>query len=512
MPSRAIITPLAALLALQLAAVGAGAQDSWEESYWNRQAMEDDLVLPLPCGGAMAFRPVAIKSADNWLSDMAIELGSTEAEAPFSEYPHAGFIAGSISSDGRPDERLYYLGKYEVTKDQFAAVMDDSCPRPSGQGSFPAENLSWFEAVEFTRRLSEWLLANAIDQLPHEDGVPAFVRLPTEAEWEFAARGGMAVTDSQRRDRLPPMEGEIDLYAWFDAPGSCDGATQPVGLKRPNPLGLFDMLGNVQEILLEPYRMTVAGRLHGQVGGFIAKGGSCNSRRELLRSAERQEKLFFDPFTGKAERPQFTGLRVALVAPVQTSVPRISQLREDWENTRRQRSEATEGADPLDALAGLIDETRDPDRKRALERVEASFSNEMQARNALDERSARMAIIAGAQMIRGYRADVRRVRANEKASQFCSDEADCDAHAGRLERAILNAEIGANALLDLLGHAVVDYRQELLESQLAAVLQQYGGFESGGFETFARRFVTLIGEKRATPGFSDAEVLERVLQ
>ncbi len=510
MPSRQPLKSLALLLALQLAASGALAQERWDERFWNRQAMADDLVLPLPCGASMAFRPVEIKSADNWLSDMVIELGSADAEAPFSEFPHAGYISGSLSRDGKPDQRLYYLAKYEVTKDQFAAVMAEMCPQPSGAGSFPVDDLSWFDAVDFTRRLSEWLLTNAADALPHEDGVPAFVRLPTEAEWEFAARGGMAVTDSQRRDRLPPMEGEIDLYAWFDAPGSCDGAPQPVGLKRPNPLGLFDMLGNVQEILLEPYRMTVAGRLHGQVGGFIAKGGSCNSRRELLRSAERQEELFFDPFTGKAERPQFTGLRVALVAPVQTSVPRISQLREDWESARRQRSEASEGADPLDALAGLIKETPDPDRKRALERVEASFTNEMQARNALDERSARMAIIAGAQMIRGYRADMRRVRANERASQFCSDDADCAAHAGRLERAILNAEIGANALLDLIGHVVVDYRQDLLESQLAAVLQQYGGFESGGFEIFARRFVALIEEKRGNPAFDDTAVLSAV--
>ncbi len=499
-------------LATALLLSASAAEARWDSKLWDRNPMPDDLVLPLPCDGAMAFRPVLVTSEANRLSDLEVEFGSQAPDSRFAEAPRTSHIAGSISQEGQADRRLYYMAKYETTQDQYAAVMEADCPKPSLSGSLPQTDISWFDAVVFTQKLSEWLLQEAPEALPQEDGIPTYLRLPTETEWEFAARGGMAVTDSQRRDLLFPMpDGSIDRYAWFDSPDSCDGNTQPVGLKEANPLGLFDMLGNVEEMVLTPYRMTVAGRLHGQVGGFVAKGGSCNTRRELLRSGARREHPFFDSHRAQAMRPQFAGFRVALVAPVETSVPRIEDLREDWQQAGLRR-DLDPKSDPLTILGVLADEASDPGRRSALGRVTTSFNQERQERKQLDSRAARMAIIAGAQMIRGYRRDQRFVGAVEKAIGACGDNQACrdSTDGGRLARAQLNADIGANALLDLVGQVQKDYPQSLLESQLEPVLEQYAAFESGGFSQFARGFIALVKAQREAPGRSNAEILESV--
>lgn len=502
------LTIAATLLLLATAA----AEARWDAKLWDRNPMPDDLVLPLPCDGALALRPILVTSEANRLSDLEVEFGTQAPDSRFAEAPRSDHIAGSISTQEGADRRLYYLGKYEITQDQYAAVMQADCPTPSLTGSLPKDDISWFDAVVFTQKLSEWLLANAPEALPKEDGVFTYLRLPTETEWEFAARGGMAVTDSQRRDRLFPMpEGSVDRYAWFDSPDSCDGYAQPVGLKAANPLGLFDMLGNVEEMVLTPYRMSVAGRLHGQVGGFVAKGGSCNTRRELLRSGARREHPFFDSARAQAMKPQFGGFRVALVAPVETSVPRIQDLREDWQQAGLRR-DLDPDSDPLTILGALAEEANDPERRSALGRVTTSFNQERQERSQLDARAARMAIIAGAQMIRGYRRDQRFVTAVEKAIGACGDNQACrdSTDGGRLARAQLNADIGANALLDLVGQVRKDYPQELLESQLLPVLEQYAAFESGGFAQFARGFVALVASQRANPQRPNAEVLDAV--
>ncbi|MBC6406013.1 MAG: SUMF1/EgtB/PvdO family nonheme iron enzyme [Rhodospirillales bacterium] len=480
----------------------------------NRAVLEDDLMLPLPCGSGMALRPIAVPSGANRLNDVIVESGSGDRGEPFSEYPRTDYIAGSISADAAPDARLYYLGKYEVTEDQYAAVMNGECPKPSMAGTLPREDISWFDAVIFTQRLSEWLLENAHASLPQEDGKPTYLRLPTETEWEYAVRGGMAVTDSQRRDPLFPMpSGSIGNYAWYDSAESCGGGTQPVGLKKPNPLGLHDMLGNVQEMVLTPFRMTVEGRLHGQVGGFVAKGGSCNTRSGSLRSGLRQEYPFFDVTGGKAQRAPLTGFRVALVAPVQTTVLRIEALRDDWQDAGRLRSLENE-EDPLALLSILRETAEDPRQRAALARIETGLVTEMQSRNAVDARSARMAIVAGAQMIRTYRRDLRIATGLAQALAACGEDADCAERidGGRVARSELIADIGSSSLLDLMGQVERDYSQALLESQLEVVVQQYAAYDSGGFVAFARGFVALIAEQRKAPRRSNRAILKAVTE
>ncbi|MDR3212512.1 MAG: formylglycine-generating enzyme family protein [Azoarcus sp.] len=124
----------------------------------------------------------------------------------------------------------FYLGQYEVTQTQWEAVMGT---RPSAfkGDDLPVENVSWNDAQEFIRRL------NALENTDK-------YRLPTEAEWEYAARAGTMTKFSFDAAHA----GE---YAWYwDNAG---GAPHPVGQKLPNPLGLHDMHGNVWEWVQDWY-------------------------------------------------------------------------------------------------------------------------------------------------------------------------------------------------------------------------------------------------------------------
>jgi len=112
------------------------------------------------------------------------------------------------------------MGKYPVTQAQWEAAMGNNPSHFKGPDR-PVECVSWNEAQEFLKKLSA-------------KGEGRF-RLPTEAEWEYAARAG------SREDRCGPVE-EI---SWYD--GNSDWQTHPVGQKLPNAWGLHDMLGNVWE-------------------------------------------------------------------------------------------------------------------------------------------------------------------------------------------------------------------------------------------------------------------------
>ena len=120
----------------------------------------------------------------------------------------------------------FSLGKYEVTQAQWRAVTNNNPSHFSGCDNCPVENVSWNDVQEFIRKLNQMTGEN--------------FRLPTEAEWEFAASGG---TKSQG-DKYSGSN-SIGSVAWNGA--NSGGKTQPVGKKSPNELGLYDMSGNVFE-------------------------------------------------------------------------------------------------------------------------------------------------------------------------------------------------------------------------------------------------------------------------
>ncbi|MBW3018937.1 SUMF1/EgtB/PvdO family nonheme iron enzyme, partial [Candidatus Woesearchaeota archaeon] len=123
--------------------------------------------------------------------------------------------------------RPFYMGKYEVTQEQYYAVAKYK-PSRFKQENGPVERVSWEQADRFCTKLSEIKDGN--------------YRLPTEAEWEYACRAG---SEDRFYFGLDPEYSQIEKYAWYSE--NSDSTTHPVGEKKPNSFGLYDMHGNVSE-------------------------------------------------------------------------------------------------------------------------------------------------------------------------------------------------------------------------------------------------------------------------
>ena len=123
--------------------------------------------------------------------------------------------------------------------------------------------------------------------MPTVDTTANGYRLPNEKEWEFAARGGSAVSEADFSARVFPMPDGMQRHVWFQGTRSSGGRVRPIGMLEPNPLGVFDILGNVAEWVLEPYRLNRVGRLHGQAGGMVARGGDFLTPEECARFVDK---------------------------------------------------------------------------------------------------------------------------------------------------------------------------------------------------------------------------------
>lgn len=126
----------------------------------------------------------------------------------------------------------FYLGKHEVTQAQYEAIMGNNPSKSTKDPNCPVDNVSENDAIDFCAKLAE--------KTGHE------ARLPTEAEWEYACRAGADTKWFFGSD--PAKLGE---YAWFK--GNADAKSHPVGQKKPNPWGLYDIYGNVCERISDKY-------------------------------------------------------------------------------------------------------------------------------------------------------------------------------------------------------------------------------------------------------------------
>ncbi|MEP7219070.1 MAG: SUMF1/EgtB/PvdO family nonheme iron enzyme [Bacteroidota bacterium] len=154
----------------------------------------------------------------------------------------------------------FKIGKYEVTQDQWFLIMVTN-PSTFPGGNHPVETVSWYNAIEFCNRLSNYKgMAPAYSiNYSNQDTVITCnfsangYRLPTEAEWEYACRAG-TITDRYSGNMSSHAtnffrESNLDTIAWYNTVGTSDSTsgTHPVGQKQPNAFGLYDMQGNVTE-------------------------------------------------------------------------------------------------------------------------------------------------------------------------------------------------------------------------------------------------------------------------
>ncbi len=189
------------------------------------------------------------------------------------------FEMGDNFGDGLSDElpvhtvcvKDFFIGKYEVTQGLWRAVMKSNPSYFSKCGDdCPVEEVSWDDAQEFILKLNK------------ETGRK--YRLPTEAEWEYAARsGGKLEKWSGTSD-----EQKLGEYAWYGA--NSGNSTHPVGRKKPNGLGIYDMSGNVWEWVQDVYKHyadppdSKHSRRH---NGSVTRGGGWKGKPKDLRASNR---------------------------------------------------------------------------------------------------------------------------------------------------------------------------------------------------------------------------------
>jgi formylglycine-generating enzyme required for sulfatase activity len=215
----------------------------------------------------------------------------------FIRIPGGEFAMGSSAGgdDERPPHpvrlRAFYLGRFEVTQAQWRAVTGENPAHFGPCDDCPVEQVSWGDAQLFLRRASQM--------------ARVALRLPTEAEWEFAAGGGAL------HEPWPGTDDPEDLPAFIWFKGKFEGRTRQVGRKKPNAYSLHDLGGNVAEWCadwFDPdyYRQSAVDDPRGPVSGTrkCVRGGSFLSGPDEVRTTHRWGS---DP----AARRRSIGLRVA---------------------------------------------------------------------------------------------------------------------------------------------------------------------------------------------------------
>jgi formylglycine-generating enzyme required for sulfatase activity len=174
-------------------------------------------------------------------------------------------------------EKAFYLGRYEVTQEQWREIMGDNPSYFTGYDNLPVEMVSWDDVQDFIKKLNE------------KEGTNKY-RLPSEAEWEYACRAGTTT-----RYSFWDSESKLGDYAWYV--DNSDLQTHPVGQKKPNSWELYDMHGNVWEWVQDTWHSSYNGAYR------VIRGGGWYRCAMDCRSANR---FLYDP----RDRGHFLGFRL----------------------------------------------------------------------------------------------------------------------------------------------------------------------------------------------------------
>lgn len=197
-----------------------------------------------------------------------------EISSNMVQVPKGSFIMGCTSDQGsdcdvneKPAHKVtvssFKINKYEVTQEQWRAIMGNNLSHFKNCNRCPAEQISWNDAQEFIKKLNSLSGRN--------------YRLPTEAEWEYGARGSQSYKYAGSND--------IGQSAWYNE--NSGGETHPVGKKAPNGFGLYDMSGNVWEWCSDLYKEYSGVESDWTGSGRVIRGGSYHQKARNCRVSIR---------------------------------------------------------------------------------------------------------------------------------------------------------------------------------------------------------------------------------
>lgn len=235
-------------------------------------------------------------------------------EPIFSEALCGVELAGSFvgpGTDGKPDW-YYLLGETEVTRGQWLAVMGTANPVSPSEVDLPQTDVSPAEIQEFLESLNKQAHSAINASLPKPPSGLGFFRLPTEAEWEFAARGGLPALKGNTFDMNHPY-GDQNLQDFENFYTGLAGKPFRAGVSKPNPIGLRDMLGNVSEYTAWNFSL---GYVHGRMGGWVVRGGHYLDRPEDMRASRRLESPPFDRNNGEPIKSDKRGFRLCYASTI----------------------------------------------------------------------------------------------------------------------------------------------------------------------------------------------------
>lgn len=233
------------------------------------------VVAVLAFAGGLAWMGMQQRGDQSSSTGAGLELITNSIGMQFVKLPEGSFTMGEDVPGRGPAREVrvgsIYMATHEVTQQQWMAVMGNN-PSQHKDPRRPVDQVTWLMVQSF------------LEELNRIEGTNQY-RLPTEAEWEYAARAG-----TQTRYFFGDSPSGIRRFAWVDL----NNGTRPVGMKQPNPWGLFDVYGNVwewvQECWHEDYSDAPAtSRLRG--GGDcthrVLRGGGWNSTGEYAGSTVR---------------------------------------------------------------------------------------------------------------------------------------------------------------------------------------------------------------------------------
>jgi len=230
---------------------------------------------------------VAIENFYLSAKKMSFEIENLKNLDPISQMefiyvPGGTFQMGDLFGDDDDNEKPvhevaldnFYIAKYPVTQGQWKAIMNNNPSKFKKGDNYPVEQVSWNDVQEFIKKINGMYISKYV------------LRLPTEAEWEYAARSG------GKNEQYAGFD-NIDELAWYS--NNSNNTTQPVGKKRPNTLGLYDMSGNVWEWCADNYFDKAYSKhaktnpiyLKSTSGSRVLRGGAWNYDARYCRASCR---------------------------------------------------------------------------------------------------------------------------------------------------------------------------------------------------------------------------------